>query len=311
MTSNSHLLIVDNQLSSVERLHGCLAGKGFVLEVVQDGVDAWEKLAAAPDSFDAIILGRMPPQQLNGVKLLRRIKDDPVMQSIPVILRTGRASTDEILEGIRAGALYYLTEPFERELLISVLETAAADRMRYRRLQDAHAMAGRTFDLLGEGNFFFRTLEDARDLATMLAGACPDPARAVIGLSELLVNAVEHGNLGISYEQKGLLLEERSWEKEIARRLRDPRYAKRQVEVRYRRDSFTVEVLISDEGDGFDWQSYMEMSPERAFDNHGRGIAMSRALSFDTMEYRGNGNEVAVRIRLDPASRSSGFRRDP
>jgi len=56
--------------------------------------------------------------------------------------------------------------------------------------------------------------------------------------------------------------------------------------------------VIRDQGAGFDWQGYLEMSPERAFDTHGRGIAMSRMISFDNLEYRGRGNEVKAVIRF-------------
>lgn len=37
---------------------------------------------------------------------------------------------------------------------------------------------------------------------------------------------------------------------------------------------------IRDQGAGFNWQGYLEMSPERAFDTHGRGIAMARTSRF-------------------------------
>jgi len=53
-----------------------------------------------------------------------------------------------------------------------------------------------------------------------------------------------------------------------------------------------------DQGAGFDWQSYLEMSPDRAFDSHGRGIAMSRMLSFVALEYTGNGNTVCATVAL-------------
>ncbi|MBF0127452.1 MAG: response regulator, partial [Magnetococcales bacterium] len=53
-----------------------------------------------------------------------------------------------------------------------------------------------------------------------------------------------------------------------------------------------------DQGVGFDWQSYMEFNASRAFDNHGRGIAMAKGLSFDRVEYRGRGNEVMVTVLL-------------
>lgn len=44
------------------------------------------------------------------------------------------------------------------------------------------------------------------------------------------------------------------------------------------------------------------MSPERAFDNHGRGIAMARLLSFDQLDYNAVGNEVVAVVRGCPAT---------
>jgi hypothetical protein len=55
-------------------------------------------------------------------------------------------------------------------------------------------------------------------------------------------------------------------------------------------------MTIQDEGDGFDWQKYLDFDPERAFDPHGRGIAMARMMSFDALEYQGKGNTVVLKI---------------
>lgn len=46
-------------------------------------------------------------------------------------------------------------------------------------------------------------------------------------------------------------------------------------------------MTITDQGEGFAWERYLEMDPSRAFDTHGRGIAMARMISFDSVEYRG------------------------
>ena len=92
------------------------------------------------------------------------------------------------------------------------------------------------------------------------------------------------------------------WDEEVTQRLADPAYSGRYVEVSYRRGPDKVEVTIVDEGDGFDWEKYLEIDPARAFDTHGRGIAMSRMISFDHLEYRGCGNEVAVQIFLEPSA---------
>ncbi len=297
MTHIPRVLIVDDEPFNVEILLEYLEDSGYELDTAEDGQEAWEKLEAAPDHFDVVILDRMMPR-MNGMEVLARLKAHPVMQSIPVILQTALAAEDEILEGMQAGAWYYLTKPFDEELLRSVLGTAIEDRMRYRRVQEESSAAGRSFDMMSEGRFRFRTLESARDLATVLANACPAPARVVVGLSELFINAVEHGNLGITYEEKSELREHNRWDEEVAKRLGDPRYAGREVEVHFRRDSDCIRVTITDQGEGFDWRKYQEMDPERAFDTHGRGIAMSRMLSFDALEYRGCGNEVVATVAL-------------
>lgn len=298
MTHPPRILIIDDEPFNIEILLEYLENSGYQLDTAEDGQEAWEKLEATPDYYDVVILDRMMPR-MNGLELLERIKRHPVMQSIPVILQTALAAQDEVVEGIQAGAWYYLTKPFDEELLAGVLGTAIEDRLRYRRMQKESSVAGRTFGLMCEGRFRFRTLEAARDLATVLANACPDAGKVVIGMSELLINAVEHGNLGITYDEKSQLREQQCWEEEVARRLADPLYADRQVEVHYRRDPAAVEVVIIDEGEGFDWQRYMDMDPRRAFDTHGRGIAMSRLISFDRVEYRGKGNEVVVRVDLE------------
>lgn len=291
------LLIVDDEPFNIDILLEYLEDTGYATVTAEDGAEAWEMLEAEPTRFDVVILDRMMPR-MNGMEVLGRIKQHPVLQSVPVILQTAMAARDEIVEGLRAGAYYYLTKPFEEEMLRSVVATALGDRQRYRRAIEGSELATRTFGLLHEATFRFRDLEGARGLANLLANAFPDPRRVVIGLTELLVNAVEHGNLGISYAEKTHLRETDAWQDEVEQRLQDPANAHKQVQVRYWRESDRIRVMITDEGAGFDWSAYLDMDPARVFDSHGRGIAMSRMISFDALEYHGRGNEVEVMVRL-------------
>jgi anti-sigma regulatory factor (Ser/Thr protein kinase) len=152
--------------------------------------------------------------------------------------------------------------------------------------------------LLEKGVFRFRSLEEARALANTLSRACPNPEKSVIGIEELLINAVEHGNLGISYEEKTQLLLTGTWADEVRYRLASPLGRERSVTVQFERfPDDSVRIEIRDEGDGFDWRPYVDFDVDRAFDNHGRGIAMAKALSFDSLQYCGNGNTVVATIR--------------
>jgi anti-sigma regulatory factor (Ser/Thr protein kinase) len=150
------------------------------------------------------------------------------------------------------------------------------------------------------GRFVIRTLSEGHDLAALLANACPEPQRTVLGLNELIVNAIEHGSLEISYAEKGELVSQGRWHEEVERRLGLDAYRERTVEILFSRDSGTdsgrIDITIRDQGPGFDWREYLQLSPERGMDNHGRGVAMANMLSFDRIEYQGRGNIVVGSI---------------
>jgi len=287
------ILIVDDEPINVEILMECLDEGTYNLEAAYDGLEAWEKLEANPSHYDVILLDRMMPK-MNGMETLSRIKAHAELKDRPVILHTSLDAKEEILEGLQAGAYYYLTKPFEEQMLQSVVATAVGDRQRYKKAVEESSLADRTISLMQEGVFRFQTTHAARDLAKVLSNACPEPGRAVIGLLELLINGVEHGNLGISYDEKSRLRAIGAWDEEVEKRLADPANQDKFVEISYRREQEGVRLMIKDQGRGFDWASYMELDPARIFDNHGRGIAISRAVSFDEVKYHGCGNEVEV-----------------
>ncbi len=295
--SNPTLLVVDDDPINIEILTEQLEGSGYAIDTVQDGEDAWAKLQATPQRYDVVLLDRMMAG-LGGLEVLARMKRDPELRSVPVILQTALAAPEQVLEGLKAGAFHYLSKPFDQELLRSVVATAVQDRMQFRQMREASVAAGRSLSLMRSATFSLKTVADARDLAGVLANAFPDPNRAVIGLAELMLNAVEHGNLEINYENKGRLNASGAWADEIERRMADPRFAQREVQVDFTREPELIRVRIRDQGDGFDWRRYLEMDPARSLHSHGRGIAMSRLVSFDTLQYHGRGNEVEVTVGL-------------
>lgn len=295
--SKPRILVVDDEAFNIEIIQGYLEDEDYLLDTAQDGVEAWEKLEREPESYDAVLLDRMMPR-MNGMEVLARIKEHPLLRQTPVILQTARAAKADVVEGIRAGAYYYLAKPFDEAMLISVVRTAVRDSRQYRRVRDELKETTRTLGLMREARFRYRTLTEARGLAALLANACPHAEAVVMGLAELMINAVEHGNLGISYAEKSALNETGGWEAEVERRLARADQAERFVEVEMIRDDQEIRVVITDQGAGFDWSDFLSLSPERAMDNHGRGIAMAGLLSFSRIEYRGRGNEVVAAIAL-------------
>lgn len=297
ITGEARILIVDDNVLDQKLLSACLGPLGYSLEFASDGVEALEALHDGPLRYDVVLLDRAMPRK-GGMEVLGEIKRDHQLRMLPVIMHTAASDRQEILEGIRAGAYYYLTKPYDRETLVTVIETAARDFGEYKRLQKQVARGLGCLTLIRHAVLHVRTVNDARDTAAVLANTCPDPSSAVIGLTELIVNGIEHGNLGISYEEKTQLNADGTWEQEVARRLALPENAGKYVELLLDRSPGELRFTIRDQGPGFDWKTYLTVDPRRAFDNHGRGIAISCAMSFDSVEYRGTGNEVVATVKL-------------
>lgn len=289
------LLVVDDEPLNIEIICEYLDGLSIDIETAADGLAAWSILDAAPGSFDAVLLDRMMPG-MSGIEVLERIRADDRTRHLPVILQTAAAGREQVLEGLRSGAYYYLTKPFERDMLLSVVRGALEQSARRQELLVEIVSSRAAMEGLQEASFGFRTPAQARAIAALLAKAAPVPEMAVIGLNELMLNAIEHGNLEISYDEKSTLLQAGRWDQEIVVRLADAGRGARTARVRVTRTGGEVVFDIEDEGAGFDWSKYLEVSAERAFDSHGRGISMARSLSFSTIQYLGAGNRVRAVI---------------
>jgi len=140
------------------------------------------------------------------------------------------------------------------------------------------------------GQFRFKTRREAQNLATMLSMTCPNPMPIAIGLTELFINGVEHGCLGIGHDEKGRLIEDGILADEIERRRSMPEFADRSVTVEFRREPNRLFFEVKDGGAGFDFEAYVE-DAEGHSKKHGRGIMMAKGC-FEKLTYKGNGNEV-------------------
>lgn len=153
---------------------------------------------------------------------------------------------------------------------------------------------GRELDMIMSATYQFRTMEDAHTLSLYLANAFPEPERVVNGLTELMFNAVEHGNLGIGYQMKAELSQQNMLATEVAQRLQSPVLGERVAEVTMTRKDGGIYIVISDQGEGFDWKEHLKINPSRAGKASGRGIAMANSISFDKLTYNDKGNTAVA-----------------
>lgn len=296
MSIKKKILVVDDEPFNLDILTEYLSEAGYEVISAEDGLVALKRLQEHPD-VDLVVLDRMMPH-MDGIEVLKTIKSDDKLKHIPVIMQTAAAQSKQILEGIEAGVYYYLTKPYEDTLLLNIVRAALLDALNQNELREEVHSTKRIFGMMSQARFRVRTLDEARTIAFFIATAFPDPDAAIYGLTELLINAIEHGNLGITYDEKTALIIEDSWQEEVTRRLSLEENKNKYVSVLFELADEKIKLSIKDEGAGFDFKPFLEMTPERCLALHGRGIAMSKMLSFDTQEYIGCGNEVVCTVSL-------------
>src|SRR3984893_15770074 len=124
---SARILVVDDNEVNVELLVAILASEDYVVSTATDGFEALAKTAA--EKPDIVLLDVLMPE-LDGFEVCRRIKADPTMADIPVIMVTALSHVDDLVRGFEAGADDFVTKPFKH------LELVARVRLQLRKKQD-------------------------------------------------------------------------------------------------------------------------------------------------------------------------------
>ena len=110
------VLVIEDEKMVAESIRAILESTGFEVEMVYDGEAGTEY--AELGIYDLLILDVMMPK-LNGFQVARQVRADRC--STPILMLTARSDIEDRIQGLNAGADYYLTKPFDsRELLACV-----------------------------------------------------------------------------------------------------------------------------------------------------------------------------------------------
>ncbi|MBY6263373.1 response regulator [Azospirillum sp. 412522] len=294
-------LVVDDEEMTRAIVAGYLSRIGYRTLEAETRAKAWEILSANGSAIHVVLLDRRLADG-DGLELYERMKSEPQLADIPVIVQTRSDSSAEIAAAIRAGVFYYLIKPYDGALLRSVVRAAEETSGRLRSLQGDLRSRSDAIGLLRDGRFRFRTPQEAQNLAIALSSVAATAHSLTFGLSEILVNAVEHGNLGIGFEAKGRLKAGGMLAREIEVRLVSDEHRDKYATLHVERSDSRVIFTVSDMGSGFDFNRYLSVDASQSDATHGRGIALARMVGFDQLTYVGNGNRVVGIVNLDRAA---------
>ncbi|CAA9329641.1 MAG: Serine phosphatase RsbU, regulator of sigma subunit, partial [uncultured Gemmatimonadaceae bacterium] len=138
------ILVVDDNELNRDLLSRRLRRMGHAVEAVEDGGRALELLSAAP--FDLVMLDIMMPG-MNGYEVLARLKADPALCHVPVIMITAVDDEASVVRCIELGAEDYMPKPFNPALLKARVGSSLAKKRLHDREQTYAAGLARELDI--------------------------------------------------------------------------------------------------------------------------------------------------------------------
>ncbi len=291
------ILIAEDDEAVLQYVARFVTSEGHRVIECMDGNEAWEKFGSfEPD----LVLTDLNMPSKTGLELLGQIRQSGSL--CPVVIMTGHGTEEAAVEAIRLGANEYLKKPLRGNEIRHVLRKCLGQVFNQRSEREVMLSVVQHALRLNLPNQMYIVPSVSQYLVQHCSGlVSPDEIAGLrLGLHELLVNAIEHGNLGISYEDKSAALQDgldrlRSLYDE---RLKDPRLRARRVTVDFLFDGAMLEWVITDEGEGFNFEELRDpFDDENIEAQHGRGIYLSR-LQFDDFQFEGIGNSVRVRKRV-------------
>jgi two-component system sensor histidine kinase and response regulator WspE len=119
LDSRKSILVVDDSITVREMERRLLENKGYQVDVAVNGMEGWHAVCAK--NYDLVISDVDMPR-MNGIEFVSKIKNDPRLNSIPVIIVSYKDSEEHRVQGLTAGADYYLTKAsFHDETLVNAV----------------------------------------------------------------------------------------------------------------------------------------------------------------------------------------------
>ncbi|MGR3278161.1 response regulator [Acaryochloris marina NIES-2412] len=151
MKNSPEIMVVDDTPANLEVISDTLSSAGYRVAAAINGERALKRLQTHPPSL--ILLDIQMPE-MDGFEICRQIKADPTTINIPIIFITARTDTDSILQGFEAGAVDYISKPFQESELLARVNT----HLQLRHVNQLYDLERKKTDQLQQLNQQVQTL---------------------------------------------------------------------------------------------------------------------------------------------------------
>jgi two-component system sensor histidine kinase/response regulator len=177
----TRILVVDDEPSNIFLLEGLLSAEGFTVSTAFNGREALVKVKT--EAPDVVLLDIMMPE-ITGIEVLERLKSDPEVSDIPVIMVTAKSEAEDVAEALGKGAVEYIKKPINEIEMLARLRTI----LKLKQQEDS----------------LKNLLKSKEEFIRMVSHDIRAPFSSIAGFADILLNDTELSGK-LNNEQKEFL----------------------------------------------------------------------------------------------------------
>jgi CheY-like chemotaxis protein/anti-sigma regulatory factor (Ser/Thr protein kinase) len=292
MSSESHILVVDDSPTQRRQLQMVLEKEGYLVKSAEDGKQAFDQIMADPP---CVVVTDLQMPEMNGLELVAAVKENA--PSIPVILTTSQGSEAIAAEALHKGASSYVPK---RDMMTTLVPTVQQVLAVFQTAQSFRELAKYTTECsiqlcLGNDETLVPELISRLEQPLVELSLFDEGERMQIAmaLDEAMINAMVHGNLEVSSDLRQTD-EGKAYVEMIAKRKQQQPYCERNVHLRLDATQSCATYTVRDEGPGFDRSVLCDPTdPENLEKAGGRGLLLINAF-MDDVHHNDAGNKITM-----------------
>ena len=302
------ILVVDDSETDRKLVGGLLKPKlDWIVQFASNGAEGIEMIGSI---FPDVVVTDLQMPEMNGIELCEASRAK--YPHVPIVLITGKGSEELAIRALDAGAASYVPKSALAGSLLDTVEQVLA-LSRHEKSQDqlmqfaTHARF--QFNLDNDQSLIAPLIDFVHnEMETLGLGDESDKRHCSVAIEEALINAMFHGNL----ELNGLQVQDarRAMHdgeiSEIARvRAKEPRFRDRRVRIAFEFSRNKVEIVVRDNGPGFDAGTKIESAVDlsQLSGAGGRGLTLIRNFMSE-VQFNEDGNEMRMVLNLKKGSSS-------
>lgn len=250
------------------------------------------------EDFDLVLIDLDRPEK-EAVRLIRDFRQ--IRTDLEFLVFTSRPSYEQVMVALKEGALDFFPKPLDDLAVTRIVqnhryrisESRTASRIdRYITMKKVRMVLPTDINILPQ--VANRITEEVFTTGVILPKQTYNFNLAIF---ESLTNALEHGNLGITYDEKTAHIIRGDYLEIVNEMCTQEPYRNRKIHVEYTVNGAGVRLHVEDEGRGFNVKSFLKKMKDRVNeDYHGRGIILIMK-TMDRVTFNTRGNRITIQLK--------------